>query len=421
MPADKDELHSVEKTLPVQNLKDLEEAGPKQTPEAANNSESTESNPLLSRYRRTGGKSASVGFAGDDTISNTSGGYILLDDCCYLLLHEKTVEAHLERNGLANIAFLKLFVTSPSSEDLKELRKLVTENLLGTYKSVSLSKKSEVSTYDTLPSYDEATAKGTATKLLDRLSDVEDASLICNVSHTSTASYIRSSDSKILRSSTMRMNWFLLPAVGKELHPSIDANEHCTETCAIKPSASVYYVAQGGLRTGLIGSAPMQVRSQQGLTLEWYLRVDSACIKSREELSNDAGAWILTCDGNRLMAQVWGDAGGLLFITPIEDMFRDIKEVTGAVSIGLLQDVQSDKASDDSNGIDNDIKGGNTSARYRCVFEYCPSGYRYKDTVDALKRHLTTRHPQVFGPGPGGLYSDKQLQKIEEYVEKGRI
>ena len=56
--------------------------------------------------------------------------------------------------------------------------------------------------------------------------------------------------------------------------------------------------------------------------------------------------------------------------------------------------------------------------RYRCTWSSCPSAHRYKDTVNALKKHIISRHVK---PGPGGKLSRDQEKMIAELVENGRL
>ena len=121
------------------------------------------------------------------------------------------------------------------------------------------------------------------------------------------------------------------------LKPSnIDIGRYCTKTCAIEPNASVYCLGRGGIRTGKIEPSMSLVWPREGENLEWYLQLDGQIVQ--EELSNDAGAWVLKCDGNQLMAQLWGYTNEHLVITLIEDLFHDIKDVTGAISVELPKD-----------------------------------------------------------------------------------
>ena len=57
-------------------------------------------------------------------------------------------------------------------------------------------------------------------------------------------------------------------------------------------------------------------------------------------------------------------------------------------------------------------------SRYRCILKGCPSAHRYKDSVNALRKHIVTRHVKL---GPGAKLSQEQEKEIADLVERGRL
>ena len=56
--------------------------------------------------------------------------------------------------------------------------------------------------------------------------------------------------------------------------------------------------------------------------------------------------------------------------------------------------------------------------RYRCVEEHCPSGHRYKETKEALRKHIVRRHIKL---DPKGGMHEEQKRKLKWMLEKGRM
>ena len=361
---------------PIHVTRNLEQAHTEGDPDAKSESErqgdtsgdssedeATNIKMLISRYRRTGGMSASVGFRYDRGVNSTSGGYVLLDGHPYLLLSDTMVEAHFERLARTNEIFSKSPVISPSSGDLKELRDLavrymsVAESSSKRSSTVSDNSSSLLANLEDLLQIDSLQnptidTKTRVTTIIEERYRAEVAYSVGNIIYRSTPRFM-SSKERIQPVGPVRMSWSLcmvdnpqgvvpnrfrsmsLPREG--LEPSnIDIGKYCTETCAMEPNASVYYVGRGGIRTGKIGLGMSLAWPREEENLEWYLQIDGQIVQ--EELSGDEGAWVLRCDGNQLMAQLWGYTNERLVITPIDYLFHDIKDVTGATWIELPKD-----------------------------------------------------------------------------------
>ena len=321
---------------------------------------------LISRYRRTGGMSASVGFQFDKGVSSTSGGYVLLDGGLYLLLSDTMVEAHIERLGHPSTTLPRPLVISPSSGDLKELRDIAVRYLSvaesyskrsQTVSDISSSLLANLENFLQIDSRQDPTidTKTRVTTILDELYRAEGAYSVGNIVYRSATRLLGSPHPVLHAARPSRMDWALcmvynhqdvVPNRYRSMKPPeerlksshIDMTRHCTETCNIEPYASIYYVGRRGICTGTIGQVPMTVLTPEGTSLEWYIEIDDQL--RNEDALGDAGAWVLTCDGNRLMAQVWGYQEGHIVVTPIANLFQDIRDVTGAATVELPRDTR---------------------------------------------------------------------------------
>jgi hypothetical protein len=168
-------------------------------------------------------------------------------------------------------------------------------------------------------------------------------------------------------SSNIEMDWAICKVeqrrVGSNISPC--ENHLCQELSPVTPGRAVFAIGRtsGQQRGNINGSTTyLFLRNNDG-----SYRVSEECTVLRPEsqrediwvtngigVSGDSGAWIMEEGTDNLVGQVWGrdfqDGGGtddtgeiITYFTPIQDIFDDILESTGATEISISSSGTPDK------------------------------------------------------------------------------
>ena len=327
------------------------------------------------RYWPKVGMSGSIGPFGNRGVSATIGGYVVINEILYLLLVNHFIQKGVKRLGLGS--GIGMTLTSPSLADIDDCRDLYDEDFKKHYEhfkevpSLSdgyhrlgdikdLIKRSGFTDERDRQRYMRFIAAAIGRQLLHK-NDEEFS--IAKVS-------FRCSDreDEVFRSSTtpkpgrqgnhkLKMDWALAEVtskhrIGKNHHryrprkddkSTLDYNNEekpgivCEETCALQPNEKVHYVGRNsGLQLCEISPTRYLVSEGENQSCEWFMvpehRLEEAnCV-------GDSGAWTIESSRNRLVAQLWGYSNGKLLISPIEEVFKDIKERLEVESVELLNE-----------------------------------------------------------------------------------
>ena len=318
----------------------------------------------LKRYWQKIGMSASVGLSTSPGVSATSGGYILVDDHPYLLLVDHFIEESIDPEKLGEKA--PLLVTSPSLNDVEETRTKLKKNL---DKYEPFTRNLENDDQDrSLQDFKELFAE---VYTRDEFEEFIRSKFLFNEVNKRDEDFVLgrvvrrcAKDYAGLRSSVtpqpgkdgnnaLKMDWALVEVTAKERRgvnqhrwrrsddtSELDYNdeEHggdlCQHVIPLKPNAKVYYVGRkSGLREGEISSTRI-LASKDGIhSYEWHMVPRTRV--AEEDCTGDSGAWVIMNANNHLMAQLWGYAGGKLLVSPITEIFEDIREAFDAETVDL--------------------------------------------------------------------------------------
>ena len=115
------------------------------------------------------------------------------------------------------------------------------------------------------------------------------------------------------------------------------AGDICTEACDLEPNAPVWYDGRkSGRRCGEVNGTLTLVTKDGVSTTECSVILSGGKL-DKAEFEGDSGAWVINSKG-KVVAQVYGYYEGSLLCSPIKEIFEDIKEVTGALTVGLPKD-----------------------------------------------------------------------------------
>ena len=330
------------------------------------------------RYWEELGMGGSVGLRGTRSVSATSGGYILVNGRPYLHLANHFVEKGLRRpDGHRRQPHDPIYLTSPSLRDVYDYRDRLNETLKKhaaitqqifdrPYQDLKLE---EIRAFVRAGGVDAIVNSHTREAideifrskwLLEELEGDDDDFLLGHIAFRCS-----SDDQTIYRNCTvppgergnnlMKMDWALCDVTSAFSHRQ-GTNRHrfpmsrnsrqldyrqnhpgnlCEYTCPITPEEKVHYVGRvSGLRRGEISPTRGLVGRPGYQSSEWWIQPEHGML-NYADCAGDSGAWVITKNGNYLMAQLWGHSIGKLLITPIEEVFKDIKRVTGAETVEL--------------------------------------------------------------------------------------
>ena len=344
------------------------------------NEEDEESSPF--RFERTYwkrlGMSGSIGLMGSKSVSATSGGYILVNGQLRLLLPNHFVEESTSRLNEQSYQQQGLMhFTSPSLADVYECRDHL-QRILKKHEAIAekvfecgledlsidyISEFLQDKDLDAiLESHNESEINEIvlSKRLLQDLERQEDDFVLGHVTdRCSTNDKPSIRDCVVPKHgengiNKIKMDW----ALGEVTIPDREGtNQHryplskdsgeldygkegrgsaCEHTRPLNPGAKVYYVGcTSGLRRGNISTTRMLISKNGYQTCEWYMIPEQQDKLEYDNCAGDSGAWVITSSGNYLMAQLWGHSLGNLLISPIDEVFKDIKDVTGAKTVEL--------------------------------------------------------------------------------------
>lgn len=327
--------------------------------------------PHWKRFWPRLGMSASIGLLCTRKVSATACCYVDMDGEQLLLTVNHFIEDSRSRydNGVED----KLSLTSPALLEIDKMIRYFDQFLLAV--DIEIEEALQNQYGDTLPSileYSDEILALEEKKYAQRL--LEESSRLKDENHIIFASVVHQnkSDSRISIGKIAalwsefgytdikirhRMDWALF-SVSKRaginrIRYKIDPNEgmvdfysgdiekwgageSCQRTCNVEANAKVYYVGQtSGRQLAEINAAPMQVSRDGIVTLEWALTVPEEEQKEDKKYAGDSGAGIMRISDNSLAGLLWGCQDNQLIFTPINDVFTDIKEQTGAANVDL--------------------------------------------------------------------------------------
>ena len=374
--------------------------------------------PHWSRIWDHPGMSASIGMRCTRQVSATSCCYVDVDGEQFLLTVNHFIENSRSKND--NSVEDKLSLTSPALLDM--------DQDLGYYKRFILGVENEIEEIllnqhgDIVPSDLEESSElldrldkqmyvqGFEKKLKSRLNDEAYLTLGSVVHQNRTHSRIASGNTDIRH----RMDWALFSVSDRagrnRICYKIDpdegvtdffsegceewgAGELCQRTCNVEPNEKVYYVGQtSGLQTAEVNPAPILVSRScdEEPTLEWALTVPEREQKEDNKYAGDSGAGIMRVSDNSLLGLLWGYENNQLIFTPINDVFADIKEQTGAANVGLPQIWQNPSPS--SVSIGSQTQGGPTLI-CRDITKEPPNARRPKSSDFQLPERVRAKRP----------------------------
>ena len=318
------------------------------------------------------GMGTSVGLLGSRGVSATSGGYILIDHDPYLLLPNHFIRKSVDSNGKASS--VELDVVSPSLADvydhrdhlkkhLEKHRKVSNDwepgnNFMTVREIVAMIQKNGVHFKDY--SVEDFSDYIQAKRLLEDVNKKDTEFRIGEIAFRASEDGLRRRLCRFPKpgidgNDFMRMDWALCRVtederLGKNVHRyqqiglsrQLDYNNEdtsgkiCESSCPLEPAKAVHYVGRtSGLRRGRISTTRMLISKRGQVTSEWYLDLDTQEAVNKKSTAGDSGAWVIEDSGNRVMAQLWGCSQGRLLVTPIEDVFNDIRDKTKAGEIRL--------------------------------------------------------------------------------------
>ena len=324
------------------------------------------------------GMSGSVGLVGSKSVSATSGGYILVDRQLRLLLPDHFVKKSIDRlDKKSQKKQDPIRFTSPSLVDVRECRDRL-QRTLEKHRAMAeaiFERGLEDLSIDFIGEFVQDKGLDTilqscgkeeineivlSKRLLQELDRKEDYFRLghitdrCSVNGEPRLRECMTPKPGEEGINTIKMDWALgdVTAPGRQ-----GRNQHryrplkgsceldygkeelgniCEYPCPLKPGAEVHYVGcTSGLRRGIISTSRMLVVKDGSETSEWYMIPDQEEGLESHSCAGDSGAWVITDSGNYLMAQLWGYSSGKLLISSIEEVFKDIKEITGAKTVEL--------------------------------------------------------------------------------------
>ena len=339
-----------------------------------------ESSPF--RFERTywnkPGMSGSVGLMGSRHVSATSGGYILVNGQLRLLLPDHFVKESKNRlNEQPHQEQGLMRFTSPSLADVYECRDHL-QRILKKHEAIAekvFERGLEDLSIDFISEFlqgkeldaiieshneNEINEIVLSKKLLQDLDKNEDDLILGHITDRCSLN-----DKPAIReyvtpghgergTNAMKMDWALgevtvlerkgtnqhryrlLKDSGELDYGKEELGSPCEHISEFKPGARVHYVGcTSGLRWGSISTTRMLISKNGYQTYEWYMIPEHQDRLESDNCAGDSGAWVITNSGNYLMAQLWGHSLEKLLITPIEEVFKDIKKVTGAKTVEL--------------------------------------------------------------------------------------
>ncbi|KAF2014918.1 hypothetical protein BU24DRAFT_224005 [Aaosphaeria arxii CBS 175.79] len=311
------------------------------------------------RFWQTPGMGASIGLSQCPKISATLGGYILVDGRLFML----SVDHFISKCGCPNKT---TSVRSPAHSDAQELKKQVEERLQDINSRLSRNGETEIN----LSNYSQVIDRHTQMEidLYERFRRelMQDESRF-NFGHVHRRSGDGSPPTRpaaipVTPGEVRRTDWSLTEVterarVGQNAHrhsrmsvPTLEdlrsevmkpegTGALVTTTANVRGGEAVHYVGTtSGLRPGRVNPAITLYGTEGGeISHEWTIAVEGNAKLNSEAFSGDSGAWIMN-DDNELLGHLWGWDGGLLWFTPIADVFQDIREHLNAASVTLRDD-----------------------------------------------------------------------------------
>ena len=328
--------------------------------------------PILKRWSKKPGMSASIGVLGDYRISASLGGYILVDNKPYILLPDHVVEKSVDQGRPPLSKNGHPYLTSPSLGDVREVKRCIEQiirntdadcvELLGLGQDMTMRKLMENTEFKEKVKMLKPQIQASIL-LLAEVQEPDDHYIIGEIEQrcrqrqrpftgsAHIAATPASSNNLIL------MDWALcklsdfsrrgenrypfppmhdFTTLDYAVHTSNGSDVPCSETCDLDPNVDVYYVGRrSGLRVGRISPTRLLVSRRGEQTSEFCMMIPSSARLGPKNFLGDSGAWVLTKHGNKVMAQVNGFANNQLIVSPIKDIFRDIIDTTGAKEVTL--------------------------------------------------------------------------------------
>lgn len=331
--------------------------------------------PHLKRFWFTPGMAAGVGLMGDREVCASIGGHILVDGYPFTLLVDHFIERSLRQTSRTLVP-RDLRVTSPPLADVDYVRECLNRTLRD-YQAEIYRSGDNYTSMSQLVNMSLEQHRLTRElvflhmALLSEVDKQDESFILGEIVHRSGVrarpfsgspyvpvnlnpygNMIRM-DYSLCKSNRHRMgaNRYRYPyclqskKVDYYSDSQLGAEPSCTETCDIEPNADVHYLGrQIGLRQGQINGARMYcsaehpVTHDQLVTQEWFVVPKPDEPITQDSCAGESGSFILRTGDRRVMAQLFGYDIGKLLVTPIHDIFEDIKLAFRAQHVSLAGD-----------------------------------------------------------------------------------
>ncbi|KAI4156393.1 MAG: hypothetical protein LQ340_000298 [Diploschistes diacapsis] len=331
--------------------------------------------PHHKSYWERPGMGGSVGILGDRSLSGTFGGYVVIDQKLHILATYHMVEearTHvIQTDGSHGPGSVRL--TSPSLADVDEVNKFLKHSLrsgdawirdiLSTGNDYVVPREAE-SLFNLIAEREFGEDIEVQLTLLEDVVKTSEEYVIGNLVYWKVWPYRQYSGSPFAPAAAesdlncLRMDWCLFEItnnnrLGQNRHryrqlpggngldytaadtttDTMGLGNLCSQACYLQPGSPAHYVGRkSGLRRGRINPTREVVSIGGRVTREWCFIIEGRRL-SGEDLTGDSGAWILKDGSNEAMAMIHASGSNGPLVTPLLDIFQDIRDVTGASDV----------------------------------------------------------------------------------------
>ena len=309
--------------------------------------------PHQRRYWEHPGMGASIGLRCTRRVSATLGGYIVLDDRMHILTVDHFIsksQSNVDGPRVTSDDYVK--VTSPSLSDVDNMRQDLDQTLRDFEVMCAKALRPHGDREITLSEIAAFRASEELNDGYDHImtlrNELERADEDFNLGEI--AHRCRSQFRFGHKGYAIRMDW----AIGTVFDYRTGDNRHrtqgnqsqnenplgdgepCRETCDIRPNRRVHYIgSKSGFRSGEISAAPTLLSLNGIETVEWFMITQERL--SKDMVAGDSGAWVIDSYTNQVVGLLYGLKNGLLFFTPIKDVFADIQDSLPGTVVRLPQ------------------------------------------------------------------------------------
>lgn len=321
--------------------------------------------PFYRRYWQKPGMGASIGMNCTQSVSATLGVYVLVDSELLMLTVDHFIGKSQEnKNNLLLAADQKFALTSPSLRDIRDIRERLKQSERGIKADMQNCLEQHGETISSRKvnhlrssSGDLRTLEGDLNRvavLMEELEKNDTEYLFGNIVHRCDPLPINALGPSDM-TSDCRMDWALFSVTNRRgqnrhRHPYMsgeyldhfgeDANPFgggplCDDTCDLEPDARVHYVgSRSGLHRGTVNATKALCCGEGVTTYECHMIPDQD-VSICDKVTGDSGAFVIRDHDNKGMGLLHAWDKGKLIFTPIRELFKDMKRVTGATDICL--------------------------------------------------------------------------------------